>query len=434
LDIEILQTLRLKGAVQAPPSKSYTHRAVVMGALANGTSIIREPLIGSDTNASIRAMRALGSDIKLEDDKIIITGVNGVKHLQIPKETINVENSGTTIRFIAALSAHVPGIVKLTGDESIQKRPMGPLLEALTQLGIRCWSDKKDGTPPISIEGGTLKGNTVSIPGNISSQFISALLISSPLAESKITIQLTTPLSSSPYLAITSEMLNKFGIKHRFDPQERIYEIPGHQTYQPINFTIPGDFSSAAFFLAAGAFLDANITISNLDMNNPQGDKQIVHILKDVGANVSVDTVQKTITVRRGSLNPFEVDCGDMPDLVPILAVLASFIPGKSKLFNAAHLRIKESDRLHTITTELRKMDVKIEELPDALIIHGSLKHKGAVVETYNDHRIAMALIIAALPLQEKTLVKNIECIKVSYPTFLEDLKKLGGQFQVIDS
>jgi 3-phosphoshikimate 1-carboxyvinyltransferase len=144
--------------------------------------------------------------------------------------------------------------------------------------------------------------------------------------------------------------------------------------------------------------------------------------------------VQKTITVRRGSLNPFEVDCGDMPDLVPILAVLASFIPGKSKLFNAAHLRIKESDRLHTITTELRKMDVKIEELPDALIIHGSLKHKGAVVETYNDHRIAMALIIAALPLQEKTLVKNIECIKVSYPAFLEDLKKLGGQFQVIDS
>ena len=431
MDIEIFPSPRLDGKIQAPPSKSYTHRAIIMGALAEGTSTIRKPLIGSDTQASIRAMRALGAEILEERDKLVI---KGIREFKIPDETINVDNSGTTIRFITALTAHVPGIVKLTGDESIQKRPMGPLIDALSQLGIDCHSKPKDGTPPLIIKGGKINGGKVSIPGNISSQFISGLLISSPLAQNEVNIQLTTPLKSTPYLAITSEMLNKFGIKHKYDPKQREYTIPGQQSYQPIDFTIPGDFSSAAFFLAAGAILDGEISVSNLDMSNPQGDKQIIQILEKIGANILIGKAEKTVTVSKGTLNPFETDCGDIPDLVPILAVLASFIPHKSKLFNAAHLRIKESDRLHTITTELQKMKVDIEELPDVLIINGSSDHQGAVLETYNDHRIAMALIIAALPLQEKTLIKNIECIKVSYPTFLEDLKKLGGKFRVINT
>ncbi|NVM28387.1 MAG: 3-phosphoshikimate 1-carboxyvinyltransferase [Candidatus Helarchaeota archaeon] len=428
MDIEILPSPRLNGKIQAPSSKSYTHRAIIMGSLAEGTSTIREPLIGADTEASINAMRAFGAKILEEGDQLII---KGIRELKKPDKTINVENSGTTIRFITALAAHVPDTVKLTGDESIQKRPMGPLLDALSQLGIECFSEPQDGTPPLIIKGGRVNGGKISIPGNISSQFISGLLISSPLAQDEVTIQLTTPLKSTPYLAITSEMLNNFGIKHQYDPKQRVYRIPGQQTYHPIDFTIPGDFSSAAFFLAAGAILDGEISVSNLDLTNPQGDKQIIQILENIGANILIRKDEKTITVTKGTINPFETDCGDIPDLVPILAVLASFIPHKSKLFNAAHLRIKESDRLHTITTELQKMKVEIEELPDALIINGSSDHQGAVLETYNDHRIAMALIIAALPLQEKTLIKNIECIKVSYPTFLEDLKKLGGNFRV---
>jgi len=401
-----------------------------MGALADGNSTIRHPLIGSDTTASIRAMRALGAQFFEEGDKLII---NGIKQFQIPKDTINVENSGTTIRFITALTAHVPGTVKLTGDASIQKRPMGPLLDALVQLGVECYSEENNGTPPLIIKGGILKGGQISIPGDISSQFISGLLISSPLSQSDITIQLTTPPKSSPYLAITSDMLNKFGINHIYNPQQRIYKIPGGQTYKPIDYTIPGDFSSAAFFLAAGAILDADISVQNLDIENPQGDKEIIQILKTIGAEISVDPEQNVVNARKKGLNPFEVDCSDIPDLVPILAVVASFIPGKSKLFNAAHLRIKESDRLHTITTELQKMRVDIREFPDELIINGSSEHKGAVLESYDDHRIAMALIIAALPLKEESLIKNIECIKVSYPSFLEDLKKLGGKFQVIN-
>jgi 3-phosphoshikimate 1-carboxyvinyltransferase len=431
LDIEVYHSPSLTGTIRAPPSKSYTHRAVIMGALASGFSTIRDPLIGDDTEASIKAMCALGAEISSEKDKILI---NGIKKFQVPDEVLDVENSGTTIRFMTALVAHVPGTVKLTGDSSIQKRPMGPLLDALTQLGVKCWSEKNDGTPPIIVQGGKLKGGHIKIPGNISSQFISGLLISSPLAQSDVTIELTTELKSAPYLAITSYMLDQFKIKHQYDPQKRLYRIPGHQTYQPVDFTVPGDFSSAAFFLVAGALLNGQIAISNLDMEDPQGDKQIIEILKEIGVRVSTKPKDKMVMVRKGGLKPFQVDCTDIPDLVPILAVLASFIPGESKLFNAAHLRLKESDRLHTISTELQKMDVDIQELEDALIINGNPIHKSAVLESYNDHRIAMALIIASLPLEENNFIKNIECISVSYPHFLEDLKNLGGNFQVINS
>lgn len=434
MDIEVYNSPSLTGTIRAPPSKSYTHRAVIMGALArggNGISTIKDPLIGEDTEASIKIMRALGAKISNEEDKIII---KGIKKFQVPDDVLDVENSGTTIRFMTALAAHVPGIIKLTGDSSIQKRPMGPLLNALTQLGVKCWSEKNDGTPPVFIQGGKLKGGHIKIPGNISSQFISGLLISAPLAQSDVTIELTTELKSAPYLAITSYMLNKFKIKHSYDPQHRFYRIPGHQTYQPVDFTVPGDFSSAAFFLVAGALLEGQISISNLDIDDPQGDKQILQILKEMGVKISTGPRKKLVTVRKGGLKPFEIDCTDIPDLVPILAVLASFIPGESRLFNAAHLRLKESDRLHTITIELQKMDVDIQELEDALIIKGNPMHQSAVLESYNDHRIAMALIIASLPLEDKNIIKNIECIKVSYPHFLEDLKTLGGNFQVIDS
>jgi len=383
-----------------------------MSGLANGLSIISKPLIGTDTIASIEAMRALGASIREDNEKLIIEGTT---KLHVPKNSIDVANSGTTIRFLTALAAHVPGLVRLTGDESIQRRPMGPLLDAMKQLGVKCWSESADGTPPLLVQAGILKGGQTSIRGDISSQFISALLISAPLAESDVIIQLTTPLKSAPYLDITHRMLQKFNIKFSYDPQKRVYHIPGRQTYHPVEF------------------LQGEITVSNLDMEDPQGDKQLIPLLKTIGAKVKIDIQNKNVTIRKNQLTPFKVDCKDIPDIVPILAVLASFIPGKSKIFNAAHIRIKESDRLHTITTELRKMNVDIKELPDGLIINGSVEHQCAELETYNDHRIAMALIIAALPLKENTLIRNIDSIRVSYPSFLKDLKSLGGRFRVID-
>ncbi|MHA1424750.1 MAG: 3-phosphoshikimate 1-carboxyvinyltransferase [Candidatus Helarchaeota archaeon] len=412
MDIEIFPSPHLKGSIQAPPSKSYTHRAIIMSGLANGLSIISKPLIGTDTIASIEAMRALGASIREDNEKLIIEGTT---KLHVPKNSIDVANSGTTIRFLTALAAHVPGLVRLTGDESIQRRPMGPLLDAMKQLGVKCWSESADGTPPLLVQAGILKGGQTSIRGDISSQFISALLISAPLAESDVIIQLTTPLKSAPYLDITHRMLQKFNIKFSYDPQKRVYHIPGRQTYHPVEF------------------LQGEITVSNLDMEDPQGDKQLIPLLKTIGAKVKIDIQNKNVTIRKNQLTPFKVDCKDIPDIVPILAVLASFIPGKSKIFNAAHIRIKESDRLHTITTELRKMNVDIKELPDGLIINGSVEHQCAELETYNDHRIAMALIIAALPLKENTLIRNIDSIRVSYPSFLKDLKSLGGRFRVID-
>ncbi|MHA1266760.1 MAG: 3-phosphoshikimate 1-carboxyvinyltransferase [Candidatus Helarchaeota archaeon] len=431
VDIEVLNTSRLTGKIRAPPSKSYTHRAIIMGSLAQGISTIRSPLLGNDTLASIRAMQALGARILKKNNNLII---EGIKQFKVPDKTINVENSGTTIRFLTAISAHVPGTIRLTGDESIQRRPMGPLLDALNHLGIKCISESNDGTPPLVITGGNFKGGSVSIPGNISSQFISGLLIAAPLASSDVTIQLTTPLKSRPYLSITSEMLKQFGIQHTYNSQLRRYHIPGQQKYRPIDYTIPGDFSSAAFFLGAAAFLQAEISISNLDIETAQGDKEILNLLKIIGATVIINPTEKIVTVKSHKLKPFKVDVGDIPDLVPILAVIASFIPGQSELFNAAHLRIKESDRLHTLSFELRKMGITVEELKDALIITGTPEHQSATLESHNDHRIAMALIMAALPLKGKSLIRNIDCITVSYPNFLNDLKKLGGNFRVINT
>ncbi len=415
----------LKGSVSAPPSKSYTHRAFIISTLAEGKSEIFGPLISRDTIASIRACEALGAVIERRSEKVWC--VSGSPSPKTPEDVINVDNSGTTIRIMTAVSSLAPGFTVLTGDSSIRQRPMGPLIKSLGDLGVRCFSTKGDDKPPIVVEGGGIKGGKTNIPGHISSQFISALLIACPLAKNETRISFTSELKSEPYLEITMEVLSLFKGNIKYLPNIGVV-IPPKQTYSPASVRIPGDFSSAAFILSAAAITDSDVKIHNLDMGSKQGDKKIVDILVKMGAEVEFG--ENYVRVIGGhKLKGISFDCGNNPDLLPILAVLGSVAEGKTDIFNAQHVRYKESDRVSAMAKELSKMGIRIDEKIDGLTIHGG-KLKGAHVETYNDHRILMALAVAALAAEGETIISGVESVDVSYPSFLEDMNSLGANFR----
>ncbi|MEM2957200.1 MAG: 3-phosphoshikimate 1-carboxyvinyltransferase [Candidatus Jordarchaeaceae archaeon] len=415
----------LQGAVSAPPSKSYTHRAFIISTLAEGKSEIFEPLISRDTLASIRACEALGAVIERRGEKVWC--VSGSPSPKTPEDVINVDNSGTTIRIMTAVSSLAPGFTVLTGDSSIRQRPMGPLIKSLGDLGVRCFSTKGDDKPPIVVEGGGIKGGKTNIPGHISSQFISALLIACPLAKNETRISFTSELKSEPYLEMTMEVLSLFKGNIKYLPNMGVV-IPPKQTYSPASVRIPGDFSSAAFILSAAAITDSDVKIHNLDMGSKQGDKKIVDILIKMGAEVELG--ENYVRIIGGhKLKGISFDCGNNPDLLPVLAVLGSVAEGKTDIFNAQHVRYKESDRVSAMAKELSKMGIRIDEKIDGLTIHGG-KLKGAHVETYNDHRILMALAVAALAAEGETIISGVESVDVSYPSFLEDMNFLGANFR----
>ena len=423
----IHNTPSLSGMIQSPPSKSYTHRAIIMASLARGKSEIKNPLIGQDTLASIRACRELGAIIN--DDNGAILEIIQESELKTPQDVINVENSGTTMRIIATVASLAPGTTILTGDQSIRSRPMAPLLKALNELGVNCWSSKNDGFPPIIIKGGGINGGKAIIPGNLSSQFISALLIAAPFAENNVEIILSTPLVSAPYVQITMEMLKERGIT--IHQTNNGFRIPNRQTYNPINDLIPGDYSSASFIMAAAALTKSKVTITNLAENTNQGDALITQILRKMGVDVQINTQRKEVTITGG--NPLvgtTLDCGSVPDLLPILGVLGAFAKGVTKLINCAHARFKESDRIFTTTTELRRLGVDAKELNDGIIIQGAQLINGGRVETYGDHRIAMAFTIAGLRSKTPVIIDHPEVVRVSYPKFFEDLISLGSNIE----
>lgn len=428
MSLKVVGKGRLEGGVSAPPSKSYTHRAFVISSLAEGKSEILNPLISRDTLATISACEALGSVIESRGGGV--WHVSGTSYPKTPEDVVNVDNSGTTIRIMTAVSALAPGFTVLTGDSSIRQRPMGPLIKSLGDLGAKCFSTRGNDKPPIIVEGGGIKGGETKIPGNISSQFISALLIACPLAESETRISFTSELKSKPYLDMTLEFLNHFNGKVEFLPNLGLI-IPPQQTYLPASVKIPGDFSSASFVLSAAALTDSDVKIQNLDTNTAQGDRKIVDLLKEMGAEIEVGKNYVRVMGCK-KLKGISFDCGNNPDLLPVLAVLGSVAEGKTEIFNAQHVRLKESDRISAMARELSKMGGRIEEKPDALIIHGG-KIKGAHVESYDDHRILMALSVAALAAEGETIISGVESVDVSYPSFIEDMISLGADFRLVN-
>ncbi len=422
MNITTKPTEKLEGTIKAPPSKSYTHRAIIIASLAGGRSVIKNPLISADTMASVDACRAIGADIQVGEE-IIVEGVGGNPGL--PGKAIDVRNSGTTIRIMAAVAGLCHGKVTLTGDDSIQKRPMEPLLKALEGLGAK--TSSTGGKPPVSVEG-PLQGFSCKIRGDISSQFISGLLITLPLMPGDTIISVTDGLKSRPYIDLTLDVMRGFGVEVGFE--DNIFHIPGNQGYKARNYTVEGDYSSAAFILAAASLTNSDVTVKNLFRESKQGDRRIVNILGDMGVELRV--YRDSVRVFGGRrLRGVELDGSDTPDLVPVLAVLGSLAEGKTSIGNAGHLRYKESDRLKAMSSELRKMGANIREREDGLEIGGVDMLRGSRLHGWDDHRIVMALSVAGLKARGETTVDCAETVDISFPGFVDVTRKLGADIKI---
>ena len=417
----------LNGNVICPPSKSYTHRAIFISSLANGRSRIINPLLSRDTIATINACRAFGVEIKRAGNSLI---VSGNASLNVPDDVINVENSGTTMRFVTAISALLKnGYVIITGDDSIRKRPMGPLLSALKQLGVNSFSTKGNDKAPIIVQGGGIKRNHISIDGSISSQFISGILIAGVYADSGISLKVTGKQVSRSYIKSTLNVMSKFGAKVESSKNYRNYSIT-YTKYTPTSFTVPGDFSTAALLLSAGTLTGGEVTVTNLDFSLPQGDSKILEILKKMGAAIKINKNKGAVkTVGTGSLDGGDFDLSDTPDLLPVVAILSLKSRNPVRLYGVSHTRYKETDRLKIIASEFRKFGVKTKMHPDEITIDSPKKLKNAHIDSHNDHRLFMSFVIASM-LTEKSVVDGLESVDVSYPSFVQDMKKIGARFR----
>ncbi|MCS3924650.1 3-phosphoshikimate 1-carboxyvinyltransferase [Methanosalsum natronophilum] len=419
-----IEKSNIQGEVYAPSSKSYTHRALTIGLLSNNTTIYR-PLLSNDTKSTIYACKMFGADIKIDDHKIVIKGVNGAP--KIPDDVINIGNSGTTLRFMTSISSLTDGITVLTGDESIRARPNDPLLKALSTLGVQAFSTRNNGCAPLVIKSG-FKGGHVEINGSISSQFISSLLLTCPLQTEDVTINVNGKLKSKPYVDITLQLIEKSGV-HIINDNYSRFCIKAGQIYNLNEYTVPGDFSSASYILAAAAILGNGVTVRNLYPSS-QGDMYILDILKKMGADVQWNKSKGDVAVRPSNLKGITIDVSSTPDLVPTIAVLAAVADGKTIITNAEHVRYKETDRLHAMNIELSKMGINVVEKKDELIIMGG-KLKSASLDGWHDHRIVMALTIAGLVAGNTTITKA-ESVSISYPNFFDDLRDLGALIQNI--
>ncbi|MHA2390791.1 MAG: 3-phosphoshikimate 1-carboxyvinyltransferase [Promethearchaeota archaeon] len=428
-------TSNLKGEITAPGSKSYSHRAFIAASLAEGISVIKNPLTSGDAETTINNLKVLGVKIlKSSDNSYVVKREKG--QFKPTKKSLNCKNSGTSFRIFSALSLLVKGGLVLTGEFLQRKRPILPLLNALTASGAKFKLSKKK----VKIERKEIICNKIEIPGDISSQFITALLFISPLLSCKekdyIEIEVTTSLVSVPYIKITLDVLSTFGINIQEDLEKGKFYITNEQNYRAQSYEIPGDFSSSAFIIAAAVLStgSSRILINNLSMKNYQGDSKIIEILRNMGANIEFDESQKQVVVNGNRtqypLQGLDIDCRDIPDLFPILSVVGAFAEGKTVLYNAENIRLKESDRISSMARELKKMGVEVLEENDKLTVFHCDDLKGVAFNHDNDHRVAMALVIAALYASSNSLISDIDIIKDSYPSFLEDLIKLGAQIK----
>lgn len=411
----------LNGKIKAPPSKSYTHRAMVAASLADGNSYLKNALLSDDTNYTIKAFQLLGAGIEISENNLKIKGTGG--DFPIPKSPLYIYcgNSGTTLRFIASVAALVGKKVILDGDLRLKKRPIKDLVYALKSLGVRVEFEEKK-TLPILIDGGKIKGGHLTISGEKSSQFVSSLLLVSPYFKNGLRLHAVNQVSQ-PYIEITLEVMKSFGV--RVWRKNNSYLV-NPQHYKGREYKIEGDYSSASYFFAAAAITGGKVTVSNLNTKSIQGDRYLLSLLTKMGCHVLKD--KNSVTVRGGRLKSLTIDMSDYPDLVPTLSILAAKASGKTIIKEIRHLRFKETDRIKALGSQLSKFGIETQTTDNSLIIFGG-RLKGTKVETYNDHRMAMSFSIASLVADGHTLIKNAEVVNKSYPTFYDDLKKLGANF-----
>jgi len=403
---------RVQATLTLPGSKSYTHRALMAAALAAGESVLTNALAAEDTELTARALAQLGAGIDWQGTTVRVTGQKG-RWLPVTLP-IYLGNSGTSMRFLTALTALGEGEYLLTGTERLCRRPLGELLTALAEIGVRTVCEKEDGCPPVRVTGG-LTGGQTKLSGGTSSQYLSALLFIGPLAPKGLEIEVTGELVSRPYVDLTLEVLSDFGISF-YREGYRYFQLPGGQGYLPQEYEIEADASSASYFWAAAALTGGRVTITNLNLSSSQGDAAFPKVLERLGC--TIESTPAGLTVQGGLLRGVEVNMAAMPDLVPTLAVLAAFAQGDTVITGVAHLRHKESDRLAAVAAELTKLGIEARETEDGLVIRGGAP-QGAVIHTYDDHRIAMSFAVAGLKAKGMSIA-DPDCVAKSFPDFWE--------------
>jgi 3-phosphoshikimate 1-carboxyvinyltransferase len=409
----------LEGEILIPASKSHTIRAVAIAGIAEGISVLKNPLYSADALSCIEGIKKFGAKIEEKGRDLIITGTGGLPRPSCKK--IDVGNSGTSLSILTGLASLADFPIQFDGDNSIRKRPMTPLLSALEKLGAVV--ESTDGKCPFTIRG-PIKGGKTTVDG-ISSQFLTSLLFACPLAkeDTEITVE---NLHERPYVEITLDWLRK--LDTQFEKKELDwFRIPGGQKYKAFERDIPADFSSATFAACAAAITGSEILIKGLDFADHQGDKEVFTYLKNMGATVT--HTSEGVIVKGGDLKGIDINMNSTPDALPVLAVVGCFAKGTTRLLDVAQARLKECDRIAAMATELTRMGGKVEELKDGLVIHQS-KLRGTEVHGYDDHRMVMALAVAGLAVDGKTVIDTAESIGVTYPSFVEDMKAIGANIE----
>ncbi|WEU40485.1 MAG: 3-phosphoshikimate 1-carboxyvinyltransferase [Candidatus Odinarchaeum yellowstonii] len=426
--ITVHPTLNLKGEVEASPSKSHTHRILTIGLLSDNSVKVYNPLLAGDVNATIDCCRLFGADIKITGK---VLEINPPSSLTAPSQILDAKNSGTTIRFMMSIAAIVKGTTKLTGSPQLKKRPMADLVEALNSLGARCEYLEREGYPPLAITGSDKLGGETWISGGVSSQFISSLLLALPKSTSNSKIHIKPPVKSKPYIKMTLELIDKSGVEIKASRDLKDFIIMGNQHYKIREYYVPGDWSSIAFILAAGAITQSSLKIVNVDFHSISADRKIVDDLRKMGVKIEEDYERGILTVRGGELKGAKINCSNSPDLIPVLAVVASYAEGRTILYGAEHVRYKESNRIQTAREELIKMGVKVKENKTGLTIEGKRVLTGCDnLNAHGDHRIFMALCIAALKADTSCTINGLETYSDSYPNFIKDLKSIGVKLE----
>ena len=414
---------KIKGIIDCPSNKSYTHRGIFLASLAGNNSKVDNVLFSADTKATIEACKKFGAIIEVKESSIIVKeSIN----LDSKVSEINTENSGTTIRIAIGIASLFSKEITLTGDESLQKRPMQPLLDALSSIGAKCSST--DGNPPVKIQGSVLGGEII-IPGNLSSQFISSLLITAPLTKNGINLTIEGDLVSKPYLDATIATMRKFGVSVQTLIPYKKYNITP-QIYKNTTFNVPIDFSSLALLLSFTVLNGEDIVIKGSMGNLPQGDEAFIDFLEQLGVSVKIDNNEIKIKSPE-KLRGGKFDLRNSPDLLPPLAILSLITSKPIEIVNVKHARLKETDRIAIIARELPKIGIIVEEKEDGLILKSSGNLTGAKLNSENDHRLFMAFCIAGTFIGN-CVVTDSKSVEVSYPNFIEEMNRLGAKIEII--
>ena len=415
--VEIIPS-SLKGTIKIPPSKSLSHRAVIAGSLCHGKSKIDNLLYSDDITATCEAMKNLGIHMNRIGEALEINGPN---HLKVLGREIECLESGSTLRFLIPIALLTGQEVSFHGRGKLVSRPLDAYTKIMNEQNI---SYDYRGSLPITLKG-RLKPGDFYVTGDVSSQYITGLLFVLPLLDGDSRIIITGPLESKGYVDLTMDILNKFSIKVEHE-EYKTFHIKGNQKYMPTDYRVEGDYSQAAFWIVAGTLGESTACL-DLDQNSSQGDKAVVDIVKAMGGNITLGN--HTIITKKAQTHGVTIDAAQCPDIIPVLTVLAALSEGKTEIINAARLRIKESDRLKAITTELNKLGADVSELSEGLVINGTSKLRGGIVESWDDHRIAMALAIASIKCTGPVVIKNSHAVSKSYPGFFQDFRSVGGKF-----